>query len=873
MNALAVSLILATLGAAPGESGDSGAAAMAENDTNTVYQCDFESATDRNYDTWPDGWKRRSGRGYPNYVNVGITRQPPVADAQPDVANQTNHYLQIDLDGGAASVYSPPADVSSVFSYMLTARLRTKGLVNSRAFISVEFLDKSGKVQQPAFNTPLTVDAREWKDVQLGPVTPADAGACSVRIGLHLHPTTKADLTGSAMFDDIRFARMPRMNLVSDKPHRVYQQGDQPVITCKVSGIRTKMPLVTFELMDRTGHLVKKAAEAIDAAGASTSSEAVFHGSATWKPEITKPGFYRLRVSMQTTGGVLQKTTTLAILTELAGTHGGEFGWSLKQDNPLALKQLPELLEAAGVHWVKLPVWYHEENHTRGEEIAQFAERLDLRQMNLIGVLDQPPAAARNSFQGDGNVPAAEAFNEAPVWRPFVDPVMTRLSLKVHWWQLGSDNDFSFVDYAGLNEKIASIKTSMERFGQSIKIGMPWRWLHKLPEAEKPSYQFLALDEGAPFTHDELAAHLHDSAGQAAKRWISMRPLAQSRYPADRRARDLILRMVAAKQQGVDAAFVPEPFDDETGVMNNDGAPGELFLPWRTSALTLAGSHYTGSIVMPNGSHNQIFSRNGEAVMVVWSDQPTREVLYLGEDVKLIDAWGRESTPGTEGHRQVIQTGPLPIFITGVNDAVMRWRIDFRFPNPQLKSVFGRNQWTAFEFVNHFSQGLGGVVEMQTPSTWGTERRRQEFKAAQGEKVNRPFVVFLKAGANTGVQPIRTDFEVRAEKTYRFSVYREMQVGLGDVTIKLNVSENRAGELVVNQIFNNNTDEEVNFNCMLFAPQRKRQRIQVLRQGRGSNQQTYIYPDAASLEGKTLWLRAEEIRGGRILNYQIKVKL
>jgi len=201
----------------------------------------------------------------------------------------------------------------------------------------------------------------------------------------------------------------------------------------------------------------------------------------------------------------------------------------------------------------------------------------------------------------------------------------------------------------------------------------------------------------------------------------------------------------------------------------------------------------------------------------------------------------------------------------------MRWRMDFRFPKPQLLSVFGRNQWTTFEFKNHFPQGLGGSVELQTPDAWGVTRKRQDFQAAQGEQVSRRFGVFLKSGANSGVQPIRVDFVVKANKTHRFSVYREMQVGLGDVTIKLDTSINDAGALVVRQTFVNNTDQQVNFNCMLFAPRQRRQRLQVLRQGRGRNQQTYIYPDAASLVGKTLWLRAEEIRGPRILNYQINV--
>jgi len=876
MNAITTGLIIAALLAAPGEAAsDPGSAQMADNESNTVYQCDFESATDENFDTWPDNWKRRGGRGFPRYIKVAIQRDDVLGAAAEDgLSNDRNHYLKIELDGGAASVYSPQSPVSSVFSYVLTARMKTKGLVNSRAFVSVEFLDDAGKVHGDVVNSPLTAGDGDWQNVSLGPVTPGSSKAKFVRIGLHVHPQEQADLTGSAMFDDIRFARLPRMTLSSDVPHRVYQLGDRPEITCNVSGIRSKMPLVDFELLNRQGAPVLRSVVAIDGAHSGTTAAGIFHGSAVWSPKIAEPGFYHLRVTMKTAGGELKQSTTLAVLTNLPAVESGEFGWSIPQQHPHELAVLPGLLAASSVHWVKLPVWYDHQHYARGEELARFTERLVIKNINLVGVLDQPPASTRIGFPGSGNaeLPAASVFLEPEVWRPLVDPIMTRLSLNVHWWQLGNDTDFSFVDYAGLNEKIAEIKTSLERFGQAISIGIPWKWINNLPGEGKPAYQFLSLDEGVPFTHEELAAYLNNSSSATAQRWVTMRPLPRSQYSPQQRARDLVLRMVAAKQHAANVAFVPDPFNNETGVMNEDGAPGELLLPWRTAAATLSGAKFIGSIVMPNGSHNLVFSRNGEAVMVVWSDQPTREIIYLGDKVRQLDVWGSETTPTQDGNRQVIECTQLPVFLTGVNEAVMRWRMDFRFPDSQLQSVFGRNQWTAFEFTNHFKQGLGGSIELQTPHTWGIERKRQDFTAAQNEKVTRRFGVLLKSGASTGIQPVRADFVVRAAKTYEFSVYRKMQVGLGDVMIKLQTTRNAAGDLVVHQTFLNNTDEQVNFNCMLFAPQQRRQRIQVLRQGRGRNMQTYIYPDGGSLTGKTLWLRAEEIRGSRILNYQIQVQ-
>ena len=45
---------------------------------------------------------------------------------------------------------------------------------------------------------------------------------------------------------------------------------------------------------------------------------------------------------------------------------------------------------------------------------------------------------------------------------------MTRLSLKVHWWQLGNDSDVSFIGYPQLETKLDEIKRNLEQYGQQI---------------------------------------------------------------------------------------------------------------------------------------------------------------------------------------------------------------------------------------------------------------------------------------------------------------------------------------------------------------------------------------------------------------------
>ena len=64
-----------------------------------VFRCQFGDDWDVNYDGWPDRWVRKTGAGYPQYVNIAI---------QDDATSVGHKCLQIDLDGAAAAIVSPP---------------------------------------------------------------------------------------------------------------------------------------------------------------------------------------------------------------------------------------------------------------------------------------------------------------------------------------------------------------------------------------------------------------------------------------------------------------------------------------------------------------------------------------------------------------------------------------------------------------------------------------------------------------------------------------------------------------------------------------------------------------------------------------------
>ncbi|MBN2476127.1 MAG: hypothetical protein JXB62_16060 [Pirellulales bacterium] len=840
----------------------------------TVFHCAFDGPWDENFDGWPDGWTRRQGPGFPHYVKIRI-------DDEPSPAGERS--LRIEMDGGAAVAYSPPIQVGPLFSYVLEGYIKTEGLKFDRAYLSLTLLNADRHRLQTSYSQKVR-QTEGWQKFRLGPVSPDSEDVRIAIIGLHVQPEQREDLRGGVLFDDIWLGRLPRMSLNSGKAYNFFTEEEEVRIDCTVSGFLGERPEVTFQLEDVLGNELARRQAPLATRPASTgvgvsldsfSEEPLgVIGKARWEPPLSGQGFYRVRATMKGRKSLVhQRELNLVVVEPRHSPAGGEFGWALPRGStPMPLPLLSQLVGQAGINWVKYPLWYDDAGAPEMvERLITFGERLSAREIELIGLLHDPPQPLKKLYGDPADLSVATIFAPDPkVWYPSLEPVMARLATRIRWWQLGDDTDTSYVGYPRVTEKIAQIKAELDRIGQDVNLSIGWQWIHEPPQTAegKVPWRAVALSADPPMTHQELSVYLDAPHDPRVQRWVVLEPIAASEYPIEVRANDLVRRMIAAKIRGADAVFCPEPFSTEHGLMNDDGTPGELFLAWRTTALVLGGTKYLGSIELPNGSQNQVFAGADGAVMVVWNEQPTQEVLYLGEDVRQIDVWGCQATPAKQEHRQVIEVDHLPEFLTGLSEPVARWRMDFAFEQRQIPSVFGRPHRNGFRVKNYFPGGAGGQVELVMPEIWSVEPRQATFQLAGGEELRRDFQITFPFNATSGRQQVRADFEIQADRPYRFSVFRHMDVGLGDVYIEIVTRLNSQGELEVEQRFVNETGGRVSFRCQLFAPGRRRQKTEIIDLGSDQDVQRYRFEQGAELLGKPLWLKAKELDGPRILNYR-----
>ncbi len=883
-----------------------------------IFRCDFDDETwDINYDGWPDRWERDEGPGYPHYVGMKLEETPETASGR---------CLRVRLDGAQARLSSPAIRVLPKFSYVLEMKVKVENAEHSRVMLRLDYMTESGEVRQTLRSQELPSNGK-WTTVVIGPERPRDPEIDRAVLRLETERGEQGDLLGEVAIADIWLGRMPSLSVAANNLFHVYTDPGDVEVTCSLSGISERDPEIRFQLLDATSSELgkigvkrldgkaiveeklireesRRASDIVDGIGNHATG---YEGATTWRPNIDQHGgfgFYQVRVKMlssETGQKIDERTITLAVIPPPVFKVRGEFGWTLLHaDEPLDFPALEKLLPLVGLNWVKLPIWFPEDNPDRGEQIIQFAERLSASDIETVGVIQHPDALQLDLLDEESPInraayEVANVFGGDPSrWTPMYDHIMSRLSLRIRWWQLGGDRDTSFVGYADLVQQIRSIRQRLYRFGQDVGLGLGWRWDTPLLE-DQTSWEFEQMAANPPLTAAQLDARLSSSGPHSGKRWVLIHTEREELPNPDpkvrkeehiQRVQEFIKKIVVAKKHGVDGIFLPDPFSGPHGVMTEEGKPGELLLPWRTAATLLGAAEYLGQLQLPNGSENWLFRRSdGKVVMVVWNehakDGPVEETLYLGEGVQLVDVWGKTATPPKDGNRDIVPVHRVPSFVLGLSEAVARWRMAVHFEQERIPSVFGQEHPNALLMKNTFKQGVGARVSLFVPDRlrkgadgdprpsdqWKISTPGEDFSKAAGKDIRLPLEISLKDAA-IGNQSVRVDFQIeadRADKRYEFSVWRSLHVGLGDVGMAFSTRIDDKGRLLVEQQMRNDSGKPISFKCFLHAPSRRRKRAQVFELGPEPDIKTYVYSSGDNLVGEEIKLRAEEIDGPRVL--------
>ncbi|WP_413431019.1 hypothetical protein [Crateriforma spongiae] len=927
------------------------------------YVWDFGRTNDNDHDLWPDSWGRREGRGYPNYIEIGIESagnptttllrnidawllgqdayidvwqwvrknvplvaliQPPspqpivminrfathpvlpiLPPTLPDLAE--DNYLRFQMNGGLAEVWSTVVPTNRAYQYQFRCQAKTTGLKHDRAIAELVFLDETDQEVDVHAMSPIT-GTTPWTRYQIDHIRPPQtASKMLVRLRIEGSGDGLQDIRGEIGFDEIRIEQFPQLRVETDRERGVYWV-DQPIdVTARVMGLGHHNFSIRFRMLDQYDREIATklvpirpgAAFAAGISGADTgngSSEAdrlmVRLTSrddvrVDWSPPLPPPGFYRFTAALEDGHRTsLASETTVVVIDRLVDRPvRGPYGWTLDnfsartEDRPdFSPESITQWLQALGVSRVKIPAWLGPDDHEGAERLTQLFRRLQDAGIQTVGMLDVPPRSRLSMYdlRGADDEVAAQLFRDEKVWQSELEPVMTRLTLKCRVWQLGADGDHSFLGRPGLRDSVQEISRGLQGFGQPLDLALSWPWLEPLPPPEETSWQANCRTLDLPMTSDELHEVLtrNESTRKLGPRtWMLMDPIRKDQYSRDARILDLVLRMATIRNHRVEASFVSRPTDTESGLLRPNGRPGELLLPWRTTSRLLGDLRYIGSIEMRSGAQNAVFAGNGRAVMMVWSDQPTQEEMYLGDQPRQIDVWGRsnrlQESPGREHpvHRFVI--GKTPTFLVDIDPTLIAFRMSVALQPAQLDSLLGISQPIVVSYSNPTDVSLLGTLRMVGPTSWQVQSPLRPWEILPHKGAREVFNVILENDTTVGDYEIPIRFQFQTTPPRSITVYRDMHIG--PEGLELQATTRMVGsEMLVQLELTNSGPRTRTYQFILFPRNGRQDKRLILSVQPGKTVKRFFgLEDGEELVGQTMWLRAIEQDSDRVLNYTI----
>ncbi|MBI1347406.1 hypothetical protein GC163_14100 [bacterium] len=837
-----------------------------------VCQYNFQRENDLDLDGQPDDWVRRQGIEFPPYVTAEIDGSTGVDDLAS---------LKFSANGAAAAYYSPLIRIDDLHTYFFSGQIRTAGMKHDAAIISVSLLDHKRHRLQRFLSKPVLGEHRTWVEIKLGPMVPADNVRFAV-IGCHLAPGSGEihDIGGSVWFDNLELGRLPRMELDSNFYRHFVSAGEPVEVSCQVSGLDPGHRYeLDFRFMDLENRVLQQSLQGLD------EDESVMDERLTdflkprlvsWQLKPQPPGYYTVYAMLLRDGSPVASQHTSLVTLSLVNhvRKSGEFGWTLSQ--PLQereQRELPQIAAQAGINWLKYPLWSTalDRNPRVAVDNAQMFDQLSGFHISPIALLAEPPPVLRSQFSRNWHG-VNEVFSLPPkFWQGSLEPVLARYSSTVRSWQLGSESDRSFIGSASLPSTLQKVRQEIESISRNVNLGMAWGFDDGPPN---PATQFVSIGSDTPWTPQQLGQLLSAAPHSLTQRWLLLRLAHLQGTTPTERATTLAQLMITARMGGADRVFVDDVYHDEHGLLHTDGSPRELFIPWRTAALMLQGKQYLGQFVFPHGSPNAVFAGEGQAMVAIWNPEPTQETLYLGPHVHLIDIWGtsHELARDPNTGESIIDAGPIPKFLVDCSEPVARWRMATQFEIGRMRSEYGGHE-DALLVTNTFAQGVSGEVSLVLPPEWEAEPRTWSIAAEAGEQLRFPTFLRSPPNASLGALLMHVDFQITADRPYRFRVYAPYTMGLNDITIQVVDRKLPDGRLEIEQTVINRTDplEKLDFRCSLFVPDSKRQKLQITKLGQGSDRKLYYLPNADKYKGQELWLRMEQDGGRRVMNYRWKV--
>lgn len=371
---------------------------------------------------------------------------------------------KLTLDSGAIPVFVGT-------DHLVTAKIRTRGLRNSRAVVSAFYSDGQAQpVESTRRATGPIIAEEDWTGVTLELRSDQpDIAFLQIELAL-LQPDQLEegaargdDYDAEAWFDDVTVTQLPRVEMRTNSPVNIITAPQRPELT--------------MSIRDLTGDGLSVWLRVYNAAGAevATTSLPVIAGSRTtsWSPELAAHGWYRAAMEVRTPFATLGGTQVDFLWLAPAGQDGRRgiaranaadrlcFGLDAPEPPDDMWNLLHMATRQLGGSAITLPLWTPgfapRDAGPRADRLIGAVERLAHDYQEVTLAVPELPQALIDSTKLEGES-RYDVFKLKPeVWSPYFEPMLDKLGQRVNRWRLGPPGDPSTQSRPDLDESIARV--------------------------------------------------------------------------------------------------------------------------------------------------------------------------------------------------------------------------------------------------------------------------------------------------------------------------------------------------------------------------------------------------------------------------------
>jgi hypothetical protein len=447
--------------------------------------------------------ERRARPGFPSHNEAAYDFK---------TAHSGKASIRVPVHGGSASLRLQAGELP-IFAdadYAVTASVKTRGVVNARAFLTARVLDSTLKPIAGSQTRSVGLsdaNASEWTTAALE--LPARyAAAAWLQIDLELiqprlwrepgvigdHEVWEEDLSGEAWFDDVLVFLQPRAALRSVQKYNVAGGGEAPELEASVRDLGGDALTAIVRVMDLRGRPVDSTTFGVDPSGLPQR----------WKPRLPGFGYYTASLEVisntgldragKTETGVRVARASVPIGWTAAETgtsiapagSGARFQADLRRFGVVGSQRDADDLERTagaigrlGTRFVLLPMF------GPGVLRADAKEQLSRRAAGieaLLGegqtitwMLESTPTELARSASLDPGDPLAMVTRPTSEWFSYLQPMLDRFGQQVLRYQVGEPGSERLMWRDRLSEDLSAFEEQVSTLVPGPRIAVAWR--------------------------------------------------------------------------------------------------------------------------------------------------------------------------------------------------------------------------------------------------------------------------------------------------------------------------------------------------------------------------------------------------------------